>query len=57
MGLFDFFTIHVFSDVSGVVTFQGEAVEGVKIIRTADHEEDKVYTAYNHNGQRREILL
>jgi len=44
MGLFDFFTIHVFSDVSGVVTFKGEPVEGVKIIRTADHEEDKVYT-------------
>ena len=44
MGLFDFFTIHVFSDVSGVVTFKGEPVEGVKIIRTADHQNDKVYT-------------
>ncbi len=44
MGFFDLFIIHVFSDVSGIVTFQGEPVDSVKIIRTADHEHDKVYT-------------
>ncbi len=44
MGFFNLFIIHVFSDVSGIVTFQGEPVEGAKIIRTADHQNDKVYT-------------
>jgi len=44
MGFFDLLTIHVFSNVSGIVTFQGEPVDGAKIIRTADHEHDKVYT-------------
>ena len=44
MGLFDFFTIHVFSPVTGVVTLNGEPVEGAEIVRTADHEEDKIYT-------------
>ena len=44
MGLLDLFTIHVFSDVSGVVTLNSEPVEGAEIIRTADHKHDKVYT-------------
>ena len=44
MGLIDFFTIHVFSDVTGIVTMNGEPVEGAELIRTADHENDKVYT-------------
>ena len=43
MGLLDFFTIHVFSDVTGVVTLNGEPVEGAEVVRSADHTNDKVY--------------
>jgi len=44
MALFDFFKIYVFSDVNGTVLLEGKPVQGAEIIRTADHEEDKVYT-------------
>jgi len=44
MGLFDVFTIYVFSEVRGVVTLDGKPAEGAEIIRIGDHEEDKVYT-------------
>jgi Domain of unknown function (DUF6795) len=53
MGILDFFTIHVFSDVTGVVTLNGEPVEGAEIIRTADHAHDKLYkdaTVTDENG-------
>ncbi len=44
MGLFDFFTIYVFSDMQGIVTLKGEPVAGAKVTRIGDHENDKVYT-------------
>jgi len=44
MALFNFFKIYVFSDVTGTVLLKDKPVEGAVIIRTADHEEDKVYT-------------
>ena len=44
MGLFNFFTIYVFSEVKGVVTMNGEPVRGAQVIRVGDHEEDKVYS-------------
>jgi len=44
MAFFDFFTIYVFSEVDGVVTMNGEPVQGAQVTRTGDHEEDKVYT-------------
>lgn len=43
-GLFDFFTIYVFSDLQGIVTMKGEPVVGAQVTRVANHEEDKVYT-------------
>ena len=44
MGLFNFFTIYVFSEVKGVVTMNGEPVRGAQVIRVGDHEHDKVYS-------------
>ncbi len=43
MGLFDLFKIYVFSDVTGVVTMNGVPVQGAEVLRTGDHEHDKVY--------------
>ncbi len=50
MALFDFFKIYVFSDVTGIVLLDGSPVEGAEIIRTADHEEDKVYSDRTKSG-------
>ncbi len=44
MGLLNFFTIYVFSEMKGVVTLNGEPVAGAELVRTADHVHDRVYT-------------
>jgi len=53
MGMLDFFTIYVFSNITGTVTINGEPAAGAEIFRYADHINDKEYidsTTTDNNG-------